>query len=286
MCRDFFDTGAVKMAKSNPQALRWQGRSSRRGWTLGIAIAMVPCIALAAVFIPNFGFSILYAIPLTLLGCSGQGRAMRWMTPVVIALAFLTYFLKFWLDPPATGPQFLNFRIINRVMVAGMLWLLSKVLGMWLEVDNYRQDPLWSPEFDRAQGQISTMLGMLIAMPTVVLITLVDALTPGNFNLAVLYMVPLVTCAWVRSVRLLWTLCVLLVLLAVGGLYWGPPPSAEETFQRYLQNRIFNGGVMIIVAGLLHYWIRAMQRPKLAQSMDDPAGTGSPDNNDEHAVAR
>jgi hypothetical protein len=154
------------MAKSNLQALRWQGFSGRRGWTLGIAIAMLPCIALAAVFVPNFGFSILYAIPLTLLGCSGQARAMRWMTPVVIALAFITYFLKFWLEPPAVGPQFLNFRIVNRVMVAGMLWLLSKVLGMWLEVDDYRQDPLWSEAFDRAQGQIRTMLGMLIAMPT------------------------------------------------------------------------------------------------------------------------
>jgi hypothetical protein len=278
----------VKMAKSNLQALRWQGFSGRRGWTLGIAIAMLPCIALAAVFVPNFGFSILYAIPLTLLGCSGQARAMRWMTPVVIALAFITYFLKFWLEPPAVGPQFLNFRIVNRVMVAGMLWLLSKVLGMWLEVDDYRQDPLWSEAFDRAQGQIRTMLGMLIAMPTVVFIALVDALTPGNFNFAVLYMVPLVTCAWVRSVRLLWALCVLLVVLAIGGLYWGPTPSAEETFQRYLQNRVFNCGVMIIVAGLLHYWIRAMRKSSQAQAqaMDDSAGTGSHDNNDEHAAAR
>ena len=101
----------------------------RGGWHLAIAIAMVPCIAPAAVFVPHFQFSVLYAIPLTLLACYGQLRALRWLTLVVIALAFITYFLKFWLEPPATGPQFLSFRIVNRSMVAGMLWLLIEGVG-------------------------------------------------------------------------------------------------------------------------------------------------------------
>jgi len=62
---------------------------------------------------------------------------------------------------------------------------------------------------------------MLIAMPTVILIALVDGLTPANFNISVLYTVPLVTCAWVRSERLLWTMFALVQVLAFGGLYWG-----------------------------------------------------------------
>ena len=249
------------MANSNPHVPARHDFSGRRAWILGIAIAMVPCIAPAAVFVPNFGFSILYAIPLTLLGCSGQLRAMRWMTPVVLALTFITYFVKFWLDPPAAGPQFLNFRIVNRAILAGMLWLLSRVLGMWLEEDRYRQDPLWSDEFDRAHSQISAMLGMLIAMPTVVVIALVDALTPGHFNLAVLYVVPLVTCAWVRSPRLLWTLCVLLVVLAVGGLFWGPPPDRRRSISAVFCKTVFSTAVvMIIVAALLHYWMRATRQ--------------------------
>jgi hypothetical protein len=274
------------MANPNLQALGRPGFSGRRGGILGVAIAMLPCIALAAVFIPNFGFSILYAIPLTLLGCSGQLRAMRWMTPVVVALAFITFFLKFWLEPPASGPQFLNFRIVNRAMVAGMLWLLSRVLGMWLQVDHYRHDPLWSDEFDRAQGQMSAMVGMLIAMPTVVVIALMDALTDGHFNLAVLYMVPLVTCAWARSVRLLWTLCGLLEVLAIGGFYWGPPPSGDEPFQRFLQNRIFNGLVMIIVAGLLHYWIRTTRQDGQYHLVDTSTESSAVEDDDEHSVTR
>jgi len=274
------------MGNSNQQEPGRRVFSGESRWILGVAVATVPCIALAAVFVPNFGFSILYAIPLTLLGCAGQLRAMRWMTLVVLALAFITYFLKFWLDPPATGSQFLNFRIVNRAIMALMLWLLSKVLGMWLEVDHYRHDPLWSDEFDRTQGQISAMLGMLVAMPTVVFIALVDALTPGHINLAVLYVVPLVACAWVRSVRLLWTLCALLEVLTIGGLFWGPPPAADEPFQRFLQNRIFYGIVMIIVAGLLHYWIRAMRQAGPARLAETRARTASPGGDDEHVVAR
>ena len=242
------------------------------------------CIALAAVFIPNFPFSVLYAIPLTLLACSGQRRALHWMTPVVIALTFIAYFAKFWLEPPATGPQFLNFRIVNRAMVAGMLWLLSRVLRMWLEVEHYRRDPLWSNDFDRAHGQISAMLGMLIAMPTVVVIALVDAVTPGHFNLAVLYVVPLVTCAWVRSIRLLWSLCALLEVLAIGGLYWGLPPASDEPFQNFLRGRVFNGIVMVIVAGLLHYWIRATRQGGQAALADAPTGAASTGEDNEHSV--
>ena len=80
-----------------------------------------------------------------------------------------------------------------------------------------------------AQSQAATP-GMLIAMPTVVVIALLDGLVPGHFNLAVLYVVPLVTCAWARNLRLLWTMCLLLEVLAIGGLYWAPAPTSKSLF--------------------------------------------------------
>ncbi len=245
---------------------------------------MLPCIALAAVFLPYFQYSVLYAIPLTLLACSGQRRALNWVALAVLALALITFFLKFWWQPPDAGPQFFNFRLINRLMVVAMLWLLSKVLSLWLEANEYRHDPLWSDEFDRTQSQVGAMLGMLIAMPTVVVIALLDGLTPGHFNLAVLYVVPLVTCAWARNPRLLWTLCLLLEVLAIGGLYWGPQPDADEPFQRFLQSRIFNGGVMIIVTALLHYWMRSTAQVGRARVTEDSDGTGAPNGNDERVM--
>ena len=278
------------MANSNLHVPARRAFSARQRWILGISIAMVPCIALASVFVPStiapFQFAVLYVIPLTLLACSGQLRAMRWLTPVVIALAFITYFAKFWITPPPSGPQFLSFRIVNRVMVAGMLWLMSKVLGMWLEADEYRPDPLLPDEFDRAQGQIIAMLGMLIAMPTVVVIAMADLMTPGHFNVAVLYVIPLVTCAWARSPRLLWTLCALLEVLAIGGLFWGLPPSSDEPFQRFLYSRIFNATVMVIVAGLLHYWMRATRRDGHDSLVETPIGAGSPADDDQRSATR
>ena len=241
------------MANSNLHEPARSGVSDRSGWIVGIAIAMVLCIAVGAAFIRHFQFYILYAIPLTLLACYGQMRALRWVTLLAIALTFITYFVKYWLVPPGTGPQFLSYRIVNRSMVIGMLWLLSRVLEMWLEADHCRPDRQSSVEFDRAHTQISAMLGMLIAMPTIVVIALLDALIPGQFNLAVFYAVPLVTCAWTRNARLLWTLFVLLQVLAIGGLYWGPQPYGPDAFRHALQNRVLDGAMMLVVAGLLHY---------------------------------
>ncbi|HTU24011.1 MAG TPA: hypothetical protein VMF30_01360 [Pirellulales bacterium] len=222
--------------------------------------------------------SILYAIPLTVLACYGQLRALRWVTLLAITLTCITYFIKYQVYPP-DGAQFLNFRIINRAAVAIMLWLLSKVLGLWFETEAHRQEPLWSDDFERAHHQISSTLGMLIAMPTVVLIAMVDGLTPANFNVAVLYTVPLVTCAWVRSERLLWTMFLLLQVLAFGGLYWGPPSTQPLPAYGPLQNRCLFGVMMFIIACLLHYWIRSSrQQMPLAQ----PTRIGSPDSDDQH----
>jgi hypothetical protein len=262
------------------------GKPGRSGLILGISIGMLPCIALAAVFVPHFQFSVLYAIPLTLLACSGRLRAMHWVTALVLVLCFVTYFLKYYLDPPIAGAQYLSFRIVNRMMVAGMLWLLSRVLGLWLEVENDRQDAGQSGEADYAPTQISTMLGMLIVMPAVVVVVLLDGITPGHYNLAVLYVVPLVASAWVRSERLLWSLCALLEVLAIGGLYWGPPPDANEDFNRFLLSRIFNGVVMFVVAGLLSYWMRTTPHGGPPNRPADRRDDYLPADDDEPSVIR
>ncbi|HEX4142833.1 MAG TPA: hypothetical protein VHY91_04720 [Pirellulales bacterium] len=240
------------MADSTLYAPLRSGVSARRKLIIGTAIAMVACIVPINVLAPHFQSSILYAIPLTLLGCCGQLRALRWVTAVVIGLTVITYFVGFWLTPPATGPQFLSFRLVNRAMVAGMLWLMSKVLSMWFEAEHgLHHEP------DRLHHRVSPMFGMLLAMPTVIAVALLDGLTPGHFNLAVLYLVPLVTCLFARSERLLWALFVLLQALAIGGLYWGPQPYSEEAFQRALQNRALNAVMMLIVTGLLVFWLRS-----------------------------
>jgi hypothetical protein len=274
------------MTKSNLHVRSRHDPTHRAGWwIIGIAVAMVFCIAPADVVFTHFQLSILYAIPLTLLGCFGHLRALRWLALLVIGFTFLTYFPKYWLYPPLVGAQFINFRLVNRFLVISMLWLLARVLGLWLEAKDYRHDPLWSDELDRAHSRISAMLGMLIAMPTVVVIALVDGLTPGNFNLAVLYTVPLVACAWVRSKRLLWTLFVLLQVLAFGGLLWGPPhPDAAMTPFVWF-NRIMNAVMMLIVTGLLHYSMRAPQQADQIPPLEDPAAVGPPSSGDEQVVA-
>jgi hypothetical protein len=159
------------------------------------------------------------------------------------------------------------------------------VLGLWLEARQYRHDPLWSDEYDRANDQIGAMLGMLIVMPAVLVITLIDSMTPANFNLSVLFTVPLVACAWARSVRLLWTMFVLLQVLTFGGLLWGPPPSDPSVIHWIWLNRIMNSVMMLILAGLLHYVMRTRENADQSPPLDDPPENGSRSGNGEHLVA-
>jgi hypothetical protein len=256
--------------------------SERAGWLVTVAVAMVLVIAPLDVLFQHFQVSMMYVVPLTLMACCGRLRALRWLTLAALVLTLATYFIKYTVWVPETGPQYFSFRLFNRALVMAMLWLLSRVLSLWLETDNDRQDPLWSDDFDRAQSQISAMLGMLIAMPVVVVVALVDALTPGNFNLAVLYMVPLVTCAWVRSERLLWSMFALTQFLSFGGLYWGPPPN-NAVFFYVLRNRFFVAAVTAIVTGLLHYRIHVKTLAAASSTVIEASAAEEPANGDEPA---
>ena len=136
-----FDTGAEKMAIQIRRARCVTVFPADAGWILGIAIAMVPCIAPAAVFRPVFPLfhSVRHsAHAIGLLGptagnalddAGGDRAGFRHLLPQVLA------------GSPGAGPQFLSFRIVNRAMVAGMLWLLSRVLGMWLEAERLPAGP-------------------------------------------------------------------------------------------------------------------------------------------------
>jgi hypothetical protein len=78
----------------------------------------------------------------------------------------------------------------------------------------------------------------------------------------------------------LWTLCVLLQVLAIGGLFWGPRPSGEDTYQRVFISGVLNVFTMLVVANLLHYWIRITRQGGQAPVGDAPAGAAPPSGDD------
>jgi len=164
--------------------------------------------------------------------------------------AYLYHLLpRLWLQPPATGTQYLNFRIVNRAMVAGMLWLMSQVLMMWYEAEHHRAE---QPK--HGHNQISLMLGMLIAMPTVIAIALLDGLIPGEFSLAV-FVCGSVGCLRVGAQR---AATVDNVRVACrcwpSGIYWGPSPIAMTLSNALCKNRILNAVMMLIVTGILGFF--------------------------------
>lgn len=269
------------MTESIPR-VRFGRQTDAGGWLVAIALAMVLCIPPLDIYFTNTQISILYVVPLTLLAFGGRLRPLRWLTLVAMFLTVATYFIKYWWTPPDVGNPYWSFRILNRGMVLVMLWLLSRVMGLWVESQHNREDPMWADELDLALHNVSALIGMLIAMPVAVAVAVINVLTPGNFNLSVLYIVPLVTSAWVGSKQLLWAMFVLMEVFTFGCLYCGPAPN--EDFRISLTNRAITGVAMLLVTALLHYRI-SIKSERGLPGLEEPADRRTNDNG-EHLVAR
>ncbi|MBI1853444.1 MAG: response regulator [Planctomycetes bacterium] len=87
------------------------------------------------------------------------------------------------------------------------------------------------------------------------IILVADYVTPSSLVIPMLYCVPLVLCAWTRSVRFLWGLAAVLVVLIFTMYLVGPRPGAPAVERIALLNQALAAGVTVVVAGLVHAWI-------------------------------
>ncbi len=88
-------------------------------------------------------------------------------------------------------------------------------------------------------------------------IVLVDYFSPANFNLAILYPIPLLICIWTRSRKLMWTMLVLLLALAAIAQFVGPPTTdpTPEAIRSLYRNRLVAGSAMLAMTAIVHFWI-------------------------------
>ena len=85
------------------------------------------------------------------------------------------------------------------------------------------------PDHFRWQEQeVNATLAMLICALLVALIAVVDYFSPANFNLAILYPIPLFIAAWTGSRRLLWSMLATLLLLTLVAHLWVRQPSSTR----------------------------------------------------------
>ena len=153
------------------------------------------------------------------------------MTVGAVGCTFLAFFAKFALYGPSEGPL-VDYRLLNRMLVVCMLLTLSKTLEAWMEIDRDLHDPWWPEQFIQEDDEINTLVVAIVCIPMVGIVTMLDFLTPAQFNWAVLYTVPIAICALTRNRRLLWIAVALLGLLSITNFFWYPPTFAASAFSR------------------------------------------------------
>jgi hypothetical protein len=227
---------------------------------LWLLLVIVVVIVALDVFSPYVSFAILFAIPLVLLAQSGRVRLMWGTTAVFVALTYLQYFLKYTLYPPNTGPQFVNFRLLNRTLLAVMMCLLGVALEYWARkgveppVAPESLPPEQSDRFREMSRTFDVMLAVVIFPVLVIVIAATDLFSPANFNFPVLYTLPLFLCAWTRNRTLLWIVLITVLGLTAIGYSFGPPATVRGNTNAPL-NRILATFVMVAVTTMLHFWI-------------------------------
>lgn len=199
--------------------------------SLIICTLLVIVIATVDLHSRSLNTSILYLLPL-LLGTKLPGPRSFWVLAIgLIALTFIGYFL----GPHRTSSShFISFRLVNRMLVALSIIVtaarISAVVG---------PHPGTSRSLTGEESENETAIyDLLITAGMLTSIFVADLMTPAQYNLPILYAVPLTVVAVLGRPRLLWILFVLSISCTVVGFFYPPSTLPPSTAQSLIQNRV------------------------------------------------
>jgi hypothetical protein len=165
-----------------------------------IAAAVVLLGIFTADCLTQLNLSIVYALPLVAFGRRLSGIKFAALTALLVALAFLGYVIKTtWFLTSA--PPLVSYRLLNRSLVASILVLTAIALHSLCRRVGERTE---HDDFDRLLHSVSSLLVALLGAVAAAAILAADLLTPGEYNVPILYGVPIVLIAAAGSERLIW----------------------------------------------------------------------------------
>ncbi len=233
---------------------------------LAASLALLAILFVADVFSPGASLSVLLPLPLILFIRAGYVHQLRGMTLAAIGLVFAAHFIKNGLLPSGTGILF-DYRLVNRSLIAMAIAALGMLLEFRVATDFLRGDWELPEYFRREEDEIDETLAVLAGVVLVTAIAIVDFLSPANYNLAVLYLLPLFLCVWIRSRRLLWGMLGLALVLTYLGYIWGPPLTAGAFLDSLPVNRVLTVVSLGLVTVLLHFGIPTIRVDAVASEM-------------------
>jgi hypothetical protein len=246
---------------SRPTSHSWQfsdfhPSKARRG--TGLLLTLVAWIATADLLWPRTNVAILYIIPLVVAALLGLFDRLWLFAALLLVLTLAIYWLKNSLlagDDDLVS-QLWNYRLLNRVLTAVTIAALTWSLGNWSRWVEEQRDPELSAADRNSEYEIAATVAVLCCVPLITTIAIIDLLMPANYNLAILYPIPLFICGWTRSRRLLWTVFLVLIALTVFAYQIGPIPSVETEEFSLIRNRIVAGFGLLALTALLSFWMR------------------------------
>ncbi len=226
-------------------------KSHRAQWLVSLLVLWIAILDVCL----RSNYSILYVVPVILLARTG-GLSPLWRSVgILVVLTYGIFFLKGIVNPPPHAASFFDFRLVNRTLVVLMILGIGRMLQLWNRWREEQSDPEVPEGFRFQDQEISATFAVLTCAPLLLLIAAIDFVSPANYNLPILYPIPLFICAWTGSRRLLWCMLTALLLLTVTAFLFGRPSTIDVPDFGLERNRLLAITAMVSVTVALHYWM-------------------------------
>lgn len=222
-------------------------------WVRRAALGLLAALGAADFCTPGITFCVLYGLPLMLVAQFSRGTRLRTWLVAIAALTYAAYAYKsLWRSPAGSAPL-VDFRFWNRTLAVLMMLALGLLLRIW---NSWRQER-WAMEAGERieEDEVFTTMGVIAGAPLVVLVATADLLLPPQFNVAVLYGIPLFLYGWPRSRALIWSLLPILLALTLLGYVCGLGAAPPEAVRALGWNRLIVGAALVLEALLVQWWI-------------------------------
>jgi len=236
--------------RTAPMPDRAPTRSVRQRRMLALSYVIAISIFVADLLWPQI-FAVLYVLPLLLTTFCGNPKSVMRAVGWFVLLNYAGYFIKNTIAPPFPEQSYFDFRLVNRTILAGTLVVMGSVLRSWMTWKREQADPELPAAFKDQDREIGETLAILCCAPLILAIAVIDFLSPANYNIAILYPVPLFICAWTRSRWLPWAMLAVLLVLTVAAFTFGPASTWQGDEIELFKNRLLAVIGMVAVTTFL-----------------------------------
>lgn len=249
------------------------------GYGIIAPVALTVLIVIADVAGVGVNVAILYLLPMLLVAYTAPGH--RRIIGSAAVLSVLTYFIYAfeYRHHLTTDPwTAVTFRLLNRSFVVTTLWIMAGVRLAWHRMHRSRRgDPAEGSGravsmFDEISDSLTILSAAITCVAVVFCVATTDLIVPGQFNLPILYAIPVLVAGQSGRPKILWGTVLALLLMNVIGFVWGTPPTLDEHWLiRLIANRTLAGLGLLSIALLIHLRLSrrfSMEiRPRSASSL-------------------